>query len=103
MPLATTLSARSGESVHRRQSSNSDIWVFWGRGYRPNGPLSITYRNPAADHFGHPGRMDIRLRPIREHELDLLHGFSQDPAVSGHMWAGFRPVLGLAREYTDQG
>ena len=47
--------------------------------------------------------MDITLRPIRADELDLLHGFSQDPAVSGHLWAGFRPVSGLAREHAENG
>jgi RimJ/RimL family protein N-acetyltransferase len=47
--------------------------------------------------------MEIRLRPIRADEVEILYGFSQDRATSGHMWAGFRSVSGLAREHAEHG
>jgi ribosomal-protein-alanine N-acetyltransferase len=47
--------------------------------------------------------MDIRLRPIREDELDLVRVVVQDPEFSAGTWSGFRSVAGLQREYAENG
>jgi [ribosomal protein S5]-alanine N-acetyltransferase len=47
--------------------------------------------------------MDIRLRPLREDELDMLRALNQIPAYSVGTWGGFRSVAGLERDFAKDG
>jgi ribosomal-protein-alanine N-acetyltransferase len=47
--------------------------------------------------------MNIRLRPIRADELDILQTVANSPDFSPHVWFGYRNVTGIAREHSENG
>jgi RimJ/RimL family protein N-acetyltransferase len=47
--------------------------------------------------------MNIRLRPIRGDELEILHAHVQDPDYSANTWTGFHSVAHLAKQYEENG
>ncbi|GIF19195.1 RimJ/RimL family protein N-acetyltransferase [Actinoplanes tereljensis] len=47
--------------------------------------------------------MNIRLRPIRADELEILHAHAQDPDYSANTWTGFHSVAHLARLHDENG
>jgi [ribosomal protein S5]-alanine N-acetyltransferase len=47
--------------------------------------------------------MNIRLRPFRLDDLEVVRTVAEDPDFAPSTWAGFRPVAGLAREHSENG
>ncbi|WP_433375011.1 GNAT family N-acetyltransferase [Actinoplanes sp. CA-142083] len=47
--------------------------------------------------------MDLRLRPVRADELDILRTFAQDPAFAPTTWVGFRSVNKIDKEFAESG
>jgi RimJ/RimL family protein N-acetyltransferase len=53
--------------------------------------------------MAHPGRMDVRLRPVREVDLEMCRRFLTEPGLIGNDWLGFRDAGQVARRFAEDG
>jgi ribosomal-protein-alanine N-acetyltransferase len=51
----------------------------------------------------HSGRMDVRLRPVGEPDLEMFRRFRTEPGLIGRDWFGFQDAGQVARRFAEDG